>query len=110
MAHATDDFEMEPRFLSAAETIFHGREGVVAWWDDLADAWDWIEAELEDSTDVGANRTVVLLTLHGKGRASELGLDESVALRWHWRGERLRKVDFMDREEAELVVGARASA
>ena len=106
MAHATEDLELESRFSSVAGTIFRGRAGVASWWSDLAEAWDPIEAELEDSRDVGPDRTVVLVTLHGKGRESGLLLEEPVALRWHWRGQRLARMEYMDRQEAELIVRA----
>ena len=88
--------------------VYRGRSGVVAWWSDLGEAWRPIEAEVEDSADVGSGRTVLLLKLHGKGRESGLRLDEPVAHRWHWSGERLRQLEYMDRTEAELIVRAPA--
>jgi ketosteroid isomerase-like protein len=104
MAHATEDFTIESRFSSVAGTIFRGREGVVAWWNDLADAWEWLEVELEDSADVGTDRTVILLTLRGMGRKTSVRLDESIAHRWYWRGKRVQRTGYLDRQEAELIV------
>jgi ketosteroid isomerase-like protein len=104
MAHATEDFTAESRFSSVAGTTYRGREGVVAWWNDLADAWEWLEVELEDSADVGTDRTVILLTLRGMGRKSSVRLDESIAHRWYWRGERVQMTEYLDRQEAELIV------
>ena len=106
MADATEDFDVESRFSSVGRTTFRGRDGVVAWWGDLAEAWDPIEAELETSRDVSTDVTVVLMTLHGKGRNSELPLDEPVAVRWRWREGRLTRMEYMDRHEAELIVEA----
>jgi ketosteroid isomerase-like protein len=106
MADATEDVEVESRFSSVAHTTFRGRDGVVSWWDDLAEAWDPIQAELESSWDVSTDETVILITLHGKGRNSELPLDEPVALRWRWREGRLTRMKYMDRHEAELIVQA----
>ena len=106
MADVTDDFEMESRFSSVAGTIFRGREGVVAWWRDLGDAWDWMEIDIEESADVTAERTVILFMLRGTGRGSEMRLDEPVAQRWYWRGERLEKINYLDRREAEMIVMA----
>jgi ketosteroid isomerase-like protein len=104
MAHTTEDFTMESRFSSVAGTMFRGREGVVAWWNDLADAWEWMEVERENSADVGTDRTVILLTLRGTGRTSSVRLDEPIAHRWYWRGERLQKIEYLDRQEAQLIV------
>ena len=68
MADATEDVEVESRFSSVGHTTFRGRDGVVSWWGDLAEASDPIEAELESSRDVSTDESVILITLHGKGR------------------------------------------
>jgi SnoaL-like domain len=104
MADVTEDMEMVSRFSSVGGTIFRGREGVVAWWRDLADVWEWLDLVFQGSTDVAADRTVLLMTLRGMGRGSGLRLDEPIAQRWYWRGERLAKIDYMDRQEAEMIV------
>lgn len=67
MADASEDVEVESRFSSVGHTTFRGRDGVVLWWGDLAEAWDPIEAELESSRDVSTDETVILITLHGIG-------------------------------------------
>lgn len=104
MADVTDDFEMESRFSPVAGTVFRGRDQVVAWWRDLADAWTWMVLEIEDSADVGADRTVILATLRGMAHSSGLRLDEPVAQRWYWRDGRLAKLEYLDRLEAERTV------
>ena len=109
-SHLTEDFTMESRFSSVAGTIFRGREGVVAWWSDLAEAWEWIEIDIADSADVGTDRTVLLITLRGSGQGSGLRLDEPVAQRWYWRGERIERIDYLDRGEAEMIVRGTAPA
>ena len=43
------------------------------------------------------------MTLHGTGRESGLKLEERVALRSHFRGDRMEKMEYMDRLEAELI-------
>jgi ketosteroid isomerase-like protein len=73
MAHASEDFTMESRFSSVAGTIFRGHDGVVAWWSDLAEAWEWMEIELEGSGDVGTDRTVILSTLRRIGTEAGCG-------------------------------------
>ena len=104
MAHVTEDFEIESRFASVAGTIFRGSEGVIAWWTDLAEAWDWMEVDFNDYADITAERTVILGTLRGIGRESGLRLDEPIAQRWYWREGRLAKIDYLDRREAEMIV------
>jgi hypothetical protein len=104
MALVTDDFSMESRFSSVAGRIFRRREGVVAWWADLAEVWDTMLLRLEGSADVSPERTVVLFTLTGVGTASGVRLDEPIAQRWYWRGELIAQIEYMDRAEAELIV------
>ena len=104
MADVTEDLEIESRFASVAGSTFRGSEGVVAWWTDLADAWEWMELELEDSADAAPERTVILATLRGIGRESGLRLDEPIAQSWYWREERLAKLEYLDRREAETIV------
>jgi ketosteroid isomerase-like protein len=103
-AEVTEDFEMESRFSSVARTMFRGRDGVIAWWGDLAEVWEWMDLQFQDCADVAADRTVILWTLRGLGRGSGLRLDEAVAQRWYWRGERLAKIEYLDRLEAEGIV------
>ncbi len=104
MAEVTEDFELTSRFSSVAGTVFRGRDGVVAWWRDLADAWSWLVMEFQGSADVGADRTVLLWSLRGMGHGSGLRLDEPVAHRWYWREERVAKIEYLDRLEAEGIV------
>ncbi len=105
MAHVTDDFEMESRFASVGQTIWRGREGVIAWWADLADAWTWMELEFDNSADVGADRSVLLMTLRGIGQGSGMRLDEPIAQYWYWREERVARIEYLDRLEALEAVG-----
>ena len=104
MADATDDFTMESRFSSVAGTTFRGRDGVGAWWRDLAEVWEWMDLQVEDSADVSADLTTILCTLRGVGRGSRVRLDEPVAQHWHWRGACLSRIEYLDRLEAEQIV------
>jgi hypothetical protein len=103
MAHCIPEVEMQTRFSSVAGTIYCGREGVVAWWRDLAESWAWLEVELEASADTG-DRTAIVLTLHAEGRASGLQMHEPAAQRWTWDGRRLARLEYMDRDEAQRIV------
>jgi ketosteroid isomerase-like protein len=105
LADATEDCEIESRFASVAGTIYRGSEGVVAWWADLAEAWEWMELEIHEGADVAPDRTVILATLRGVGRESGLRLDEPIAQNWYWREERLARIDYLDRREAASIVG-----
>lgn len=72
----------------------------------MLEAWDPIVVELEGTADVRSDVSVLLLTLYGKGRESGVPLNEPMAHRWHWRGTLLRRLEYMDRQEGELIVHA----
>src|SRR5688500_8535220 len=95
---------MVSRFSSVAGTVFRGHDGVTAWWQDLADAWETLDLHYEGSTDIGTDRTVLLFSLRGKGRGRGMRIDEPVAQRWHWRGGRIAKIEYLDRLEGEAIV------
>jgi hypothetical protein len=44
------------------------------------------------------------MTLRGIGRSSGIRLDEPNAQRWYWRGERVSRIEYLDRLEAEGIV------
>jgi ketosteroid isomerase-like protein len=98
------DVELESRFSVLRGTTYHGHGGVADWLDDLADAWEYIEVDLEDMIEESDDRTLVLVTLRAKGRESGVEVDEPVAQRHHWRGERIFKIESVDRREAERLM------
>ena len=64
---------------------------------------DPITVGVEAIVEVGPDRTITVMTLYGKGRESGLELEEPVALRSHFRGDLMEKMEYMDRLEAELI-------
>ena len=108
VAASTDDVEVESRFSKVFGATYRSRSGVVSWWADLADVWETLAAEFEDSVDIRPDRSVILATLAGRGRESGLDVAEPIALRMHWRGTRMKQMQYMDRVEAERIVHAGA--
>jgi ketosteroid isomerase-like protein len=104
LSNVTDDFEMQSRFSSVSESVFHGREGFDAWWRDLEEAWDPMSIHLEAAADIGPEHTVLLVRLHGRGRGSGVAVDEELALSWHWRGPKVAKIEYIDRTYAEKLM------
>lgn len=100
----TDDFEIESRFSSVAGRRYRGRDAIPGWWEDLADAWEEMSVEVEDGAETGPGRLVATCLLHGCGRGSGVELHEPIAHRTHWRGERMAKLEYMERDVAERIV------
>ena len=94
--------EFESRFARAGGTTYRGHDGIRGWLADLADAWEHIAVELERSFETRSDRTIALITLHGKGRASGVELHERAAHELRWRDGRLLSLTYVERDEAGL--------
>jgi ketosteroid isomerase-like protein len=97
------EVEFESRFARAGGTTYRGHEGIRGWLADLADAWEHIAVELERTQEAGDDRTIALITLHGKGRASGIELHERTAHEIRWRDGRLLSLTYVLREDAGLA-------
>jgi ketosteroid isomerase-like protein len=104
LAEMDPQIEFESRFARAGGTTYRGHEGVRGWLADLADAWEYIIVELGESTESGPDRTVALITLRGKGRASGIELNERARHELRWREGKLLRLGYIDREDAGLEV------
>jgi ketosteroid isomerase-like protein len=95
--------EFESRFARAGGTTYRGHDGVRGWLADLADAWEHIAVELERTFETPNDRTVALITLHGKGRASGIELHERAAHELRWRDGKLLSLMYVEREDSGLA-------
>ena len=59
--------------------------------------------ELERSFETHSDRTVALITLHGKGRARGIELHERAAHQIRWRDGKLLSLTYVEREDAGLT-------
>lgn len=99
------DVDVESRFSSVG-TNFRGHAAVRRWWDDLADAWEFIEVEPELVRQVAPSQTLALLCLNAKGRESGLEVREPTAHRVDWRDGRWLRLRYVDRRAAEEELAA----
>jgi ketosteroid isomerase-like protein len=103
LAMVDEDVEIESRF-SRMHNYFRGHAAVKGWWDDLADAWEFLDVELEVVRQIGPDQTLALVHLHGRGRGSGLEVREAAAHRVTWRDGRWIRLRYEDREDAEREV------
>jgi ketosteroid isomerase-like protein len=52
------------------ETVYHGHEGLRRWARAFYEAWEYVDAELEEVIDSGEDRVVAVLNYRGRGRIS----------------------------------------
>jgi ketosteroid isomerase-like protein len=95
------EIEFESRFAQAGGTTYRGREGVRGWLADLGHAWEYIDVELHETVERDG-RTIALITLHGKGRASGIELHEPTVHELSWRDGKLASLRYTEREDAGL--------
>jgi ketosteroid isomerase-like protein len=98
------EIEFESRFARAGGTRYHGHNGVRGWFEDLADAWEYIDVHLGETRDTASDRTIAMITLHSKGRASGIELHERAAHEVSWRDGKLLSLVYVERTDAGLDV------
>jgi ketosteroid isomerase-like protein len=102
-----EDVEIESRF-SRMHNRFRGHTAVRRWWDDLDDAWEYLDVELETVREVAPDQTLALINLHGRGRGSGLEMREPAAHRVTWRDGRWTRLQYEDRDVAERELSAKS--
>ena len=100
-----EDVEIESRF-SRMHNQFRGHAAIKRWWDDLDDAWEFLDVQPEVVRQVEPDQTLALIHLVGRGRGSGLQVREAAAHRVTWRNGRWVRLGYEEREEAERELAA----
>jgi ketosteroid isomerase-like protein len=106
LAEMHPEIEFQSRFAQAGGATYHGHDGVRGWLEDLDQAWERLEVELERVVESGADATIALVTLRGKGRVSGLEIHEPVAHDLRWRDGKVARLAYTDRRAAERLAGS----
>jgi ketosteroid isomerase-like protein len=85
LAHMDPDFEWRPLEASPVARVNRGHEQVRSYVEDWLSTFEGLQLELEDAAEV-ADRVVVVVHGHGRGRASGLQLDNRFCQVWTVRG------------------------
>ena len=106
LALMDEEVEIESRFSRLGDTRFRGHRSIKRWWEDLGDAWEFLDVEIEDVRDVGPDETLALIQLNGKGRGSGLAIREPAAHRVRFRDGKWVQLAYVDREQAQRELAA----
>ena len=100
------DFEFVPYLGSLIETsVYRGHDGLRSYFEDARSAWEEIKVRQAEVREVG-DQTISFGELRGKGRASGLEVQMSLAWVGDWRDEKLvRLVTYTNKDEALEAVG-----
>jgi len=101
IAFMDENVEIESRFSRLGDTRFRGHASIRSWWEDLGDAWDFLEVVLEDIREVAPDETLALIHLNGRGRGSGLEVSEPAAHRVKYRNGKWLQLSYVDRDAAE---------
>lgn len=95
--------------LMGGRTVFRGHEGVREWSREWYEAWENVDAELEELIDAGEH-VVVVLNYRGRGRASgaEVQFTHLAGVFTLNEGRVVRAAWFRAREEAVQAAGCSA--
>ena len=102
------EVELDNRRLEIVGTagVYHGHEGLRKFFGIWHEAWESIDYDVDELTDVGDDEVVAVVTRRGRGRSSGAEVDFHVALLWTVRdGKVTRVVWFPTREEALDAAG-----
>ena len=102
----SEDFEFVPYLGSLIEAnVYRGLDGLRSYFEDSNAAWEELRVRQAEVREVN-DRTISFGELHGKGRAS--GLEVQVSLAWvgEWHDRKLaRLVTYTDKDEALEAAG-----
>jgi ketosteroid isomerase-like protein len=88
--------------------IYHGHEGVREWMSGLEDAFDDLDREVEEITDLGQDRVLVVMRMKGHGQFSKIAVDYRFVPMYTFRDGKVVRMDrYGDRAEALKAVGLR---
>jgi ketosteroid isomerase-like protein len=93
--------------LMGGRRVFRGHEGLREWSHDFYEAWDRVEAEIDELIEVDADRVLVVLNYRGRGRASgiEVAFTRMAGILTIDDGRIVRAVWFPHRDRALDAVG-----
>jgi ketosteroid isomerase-like protein len=85
--------------------IYHGREGVRAFWKDFWEAWQQISIDPERFIEID-NQVLCVISFHGRGRGSGIDVEaRSFHLQTFREDQVIRFQAFWDEQDAKAAIG-----
>jgi ketosteroid isomerase-like protein len=101
----TPDFEWSPSMVAIEGTVFHGRQGIEAYFRSLAFAWEKFHIHRGRFSE-GENVAVMLGRLEGHGKGSGVPVDSPLGMVFDFRDGLICRIrGFLDHSEALRAAG-----
>lgn len=103
---ADPDIQFEPVLgVLYSRHVFHGRDGIAEWYEELRSDWDAFEIDVESTFELGDR---VLALLHLVAHRGEERIDADIGVECRFKGDRISSVLGRDSGEVadELAAGA----
>jgi ketosteroid isomerase-like protein len=103
-----EEIDPEARVHSAMTGFtYRGYDGVRKWWSEIDDQFDSWRLSIEEMTDIGQDRVLVLGSVAFRGRGSGLEFEQPIGWVYEFKEERVIELKaFGDHEKARLAASA----
>ena len=92
-AMASEEFEFYSTFAASEGRAFRGRGGVRDYFDTLDEVFDEMRIEIEQITDAGEDRLVVVVRVTGRGKGSGASVEQRNGQVWRFANQRVVRID-----------------
>ncbi len=107
-AMISEEFEFHSTFAASEGRAFRGRHGVRDYFDALDEVFDDMRIEIEEITDAGEDRVVVVVRVIGRGKGSGVNVEQRNGQVWRFADRNILRIDsYLNPADAFDAVGAR---
>jgi ketosteroid isomerase-like protein len=86
--------------------VLHGLEGTLEWLRDTSETWDDYSQEIEEITDLGGGKALVVIRISARGGGSGVPVAQELAVVWWFEdGQAVLARSFTSRDEALEAAG-----
>jgi ketosteroid isomerase-like protein len=102
----SEEGEFHSTFAASEGRVFRGRQGVRDYFETLDEVFDDMRIEIEEITDVGEDRLVVVLRVSGRGKVSGVHVEQRNGQVWTFVDSKVARIDsYMNSTDAFEAVG-----
>jgi ketosteroid isomerase-like protein len=102
----SEQAEFHSTFAASEGRVFRGRQGIRDYFATLGEAFDDMRVEIEEITDAGGDRLVVVVRVTGRGKGSGATVQQRNGQVWTFVDGKVARIDsYMNRTEALEAAG-----